>query len=330
MKNAGRVMPLPRGEYDGTVTYNLLDFVTYNGSSYICKKESMGNTPAENNEFWQILAQGGGTSVVIGDEAVEFTEAETRANIGSGEKLKTILGKLGKWYTDFKTVVFTGSYNDLFDKPQSLKNPNALTFTGAVTGNYDGSVAKSVAIPSVGNGTLTIQKNGANVQTFTANQSSNVTANITVPTNAADVGAVATSKVLTTKEQIEANTDATNVAGAVAVIDMVSQLSSELVGAPFPGVNYKASNIASINGYGKTYTATQDCAMIIKCGTANTSVPTNVSIDGVVVAASILASSSVTTYPCIFPPIYVKKGQTVATRNAAGQNYQIDFKPLIN
>ena len=37
------------------------------------------------------------------------------------------------------------------------------------------------SIPSVGNGTLTIQKNGTNVQTFTANQSGNATANIIVP-----------------------------------------------------------------------------------------------------------------------------------------------------
>ncbi len=37
-------------------------------------------------------------------------------------------------------------------------------------------------IPTVNNGTLTIQKNGTNVATFTANQSANATANITVPT----------------------------------------------------------------------------------------------------------------------------------------------------
>ena len=36
---------------------------------------------------------------------------------------------------------------------------------------------------SIGNGTLTIQKNGSNVASFGANASSNVTANITVPTN---------------------------------------------------------------------------------------------------------------------------------------------------
>lgn len=36
-------------------------------------------------------------------------------------------------------------------------------------------------IPTVNNATLTIQKNGSNVATFTANASSNVTANISVP-----------------------------------------------------------------------------------------------------------------------------------------------------
>ena len=34
------------------------------------------------------------------------------------------------------------------DIPSALPNPNALTFTGAVTGTYDGSAAKTVNIPS--------------------------------------------------------------------------------------------------------------------------------------------------------------------------------------
>lgn len=93
--------------------------------------------------------------------------------------------------------------------------------------------AKKTDIPSVGNGTLTIQKNGENVQTFTANQSGNITANITVPANAADVGAVATEKVLTTKEQINANMDASNVAGATAVKDMVGEINSNLTAQRF-------------------------------------------------------------------------------------------------
>ena len=53
------------------------------------------------------------------------------------------------------TVATSGSYNDLSNKP---------------------------TIPTVNNATLTIQKNGTTVKTFTANASSNVTADITVPT----------------------------------------------------------------------------------------------------------------------------------------------------
>lgn len=52
------------------------------------------------------------------------------------------------------TVATSGSYSDLSNKP---------------------------TIPVVNNATLTIQKNGTSVQTFSANQSTNATANITVP-----------------------------------------------------------------------------------------------------------------------------------------------------
>lgn len=61
-------------------------------------------------------------------------------------------------------------------------------------GNYNytlpsktGTFALTSDIPTVNNGTLTIQKNGTNVTTFTANQSSNATANITVPTKVSEL-----------------------------------------------------------------------------------------------------------------------------------------------
>ena len=57
-------------------------------------------------------------------------------------------------------VAFSGDYNDLINKP---------------------------TIPTVNNATLTIQKNGTTVSTFTANASTDVTANITVPTNTSDL-----------------------------------------------------------------------------------------------------------------------------------------------
>lgn len=49
------------------------------------------------------------------------------------------------------------------------------------------AVDKKYVDDSIKNGTLTIQKNGTNVQTFTANQSTNATANITVPTKTSEL-----------------------------------------------------------------------------------------------------------------------------------------------
>lgn len=77
------------------------------------------------------------------------------------------------------SVATSGSYNDLSNRPNSIKNPNALTFTGAVTGSYDGSAAKSVAIPSVGNGTITIKQAGTQKGTFSTNQSGDTTVELT-------------------------------------------------------------------------------------------------------------------------------------------------------
>ena len=51
----------------------------------------------------------------------------------------------------------------------------------------DAFIKNKPTIPTVGNATLTIQKNGTNVQTFTANATSNKTANITVPTATSDL-----------------------------------------------------------------------------------------------------------------------------------------------
>lgn len=52
--------------------------------------------------------------------------------------------------------------------------------------NLDAAI-RTIPQPTVNDGTLTIQKNGTSVATFTANQASNATANITVPVNTSDL-----------------------------------------------------------------------------------------------------------------------------------------------
>ena len=57
---------------------------------------------------------------VDADTAIEFTQAASRVNLVSGESIKTLFGKIMKWFADLKTVAFSGSYNDLSNKPTSL------------------------------------------------------------------------------------------------------------------------------------------------------------------------------------------------------------------
>ena len=69
----------------------------------------------------------------------------------------TITGK-----PSFATVATSGNYNDLSNKPTiptKLPTPNVLTFTGAVTGTWDGSAAKTVNIPSGSSYTLPLASN---------------------------------------------------------------------------------------------------------------------------------------------------------------------------
>ena len=91
-------------------------------------------------------------NVATNDQTPTYTEAITRSNLTSGEKLSIIFGKVMKWFSDLKSVAFSGSYNDLSDTP---------------------------TIPTVGNGTITFTQNGTSKGTITTNQSGNTTIALT-------------------------------------------------------------------------------------------------------------------------------------------------------
>ena len=95
--------------------------------------------------------------------------------------------------TDAGVTSFNGSTGAVtYTAPVTSVNGS----TGAVTVSVptatsdltnDSGFITSSDLPTVGNATLTIQKNGTNVQTFTANATSNKTANITVPTQTSEL-----------------------------------------------------------------------------------------------------------------------------------------------
>ena len=82
------------------------------------------------------------------------------ANIGGVSMLRGTDGKSAYQYA--QDGGYTGTETEFAAKlaeemPTTLPNPNALTFTGAVTGSYDGSAPLSVEIPSGGGGGSTVE-----------------------------------------------------------------------------------------------------------------------------------------------------------------------------
>lgn len=95
---------------------------------------------------------------------VDTASGETRFKVGDGSKKYSQLpfqdaATLGNYVPTTRKVNSKALSSDISltasdvgalpSTTTALKNPHALTFTGAVTGSYDGSAAKSVAIPSV-------------------------------------------------------------------------------------------------------------------------------------------------------------------------------------
>ena len=104
-------------------------------------------------------------SIIDDLEKPTFETATNRSNIVSGETISVLFGKIKKFFTDLKTVAFTGSYTDLSNKPTSMQNPNSLTLTmNGSSSSYNGasSASKSWYAPtSVGTAGYNLISNGS-------------------------------------------------------------------------------------------------------------------------------------------------------------------------
>lgn len=66
MASAGRILILPKGDYDSTKEYEMLDLVFHGGTSWLAKKSSVGVEPSDaNTEYWFKMCQSVDLSEVI-------------------------------------------------------------------------------------------------------------------------------------------------------------------------------------------------------------------------------------------------------------------------
>ena len=107
---------------------------------------------------------------------------------------------------------------------------------------YWRQLALTSQLPTVNNGTLTIQNNGATVATFSANQAGNTTANISVPT-------VNNGTLTIQKDGATVATFSANQAGNTTANITISEIHSQSVSGPGGWVRFK-SGIQIVFGAG--------------------------------------------------------------------------------
>ena len=118
--------------------------------------------------------------VATNDQTPTFPQAATRTNISSGEKLSVLFGKVKKWFADLKAVAFSGSYNDLSDKPEiptktsQLTNDSGFKTTDTTYSTMTGATASAagkaglVPAPDKGKQNAFLRGDGTFVRTSTS------------------------------------------------------------------------------------------------------------------------------------------------------------------
>lgn len=124
---AGRVMPIPKGPYDASAVYNILDMVTLNNKLWIAKQSNFSNQePVQTNEYW-MLAVDGTTDVKVLEQIIteKFTEYDG--------KFATIEEQLAATLTSVEQTVDTKLAT--YAKGEGLEF--GVTEAGILTVTYD-------------------------------------------------------------------------------------------------------------------------------------------------------------------------------------------------
>ena len=124
-----------------------------------------------------------------------------------------------------------------------------------------GALPNTTVIPTVNNGTLTIQKNGVSVGSFSANQAENKTINITVPTTASQINGVAVPKDIDDRiKELDSSLDA----GAGKFIQKISIVDGK--------IDAKTSTIVDYPTLDKINVNTSANYVIFDCGSSTSNI----------------------------------------------------------
>lgn len=148
-KALGKIGISYKGEYASNTAYERLDAVAHNGSTYLAIKDAPDGAPRDDKLNWIYLAKG--FSGDIGDSEIAFTEAENRENINTGESVKTVFGKIKKFFADLTAPAFAQmitSKDDLLATKATGYVPDAKAVADAVS-EVNGKLSMNSGIDNI-------------------------------------------------------------------------------------------------------------------------------------------------------------------------------------
>jgi len=126
-KPIGRVLLMPKGDYNATAIYYLLDLVRYDGKTWVCKVDgTTGVTPVEGTE-WSYISENGkdGTDGTDGTDGQDGTDGRGISSIAKTgvDPLNPLVDIYTITYTDGTTTTFNvtngqnggGSGGDMYE-----------------------------------------------------------------------------------------------------------------------------------------------------------------------------------------------------------------------
>lgn len=129
--NLGRVLIIPKGEWSFVNQYNKLDLVSYNGSSFVCKRDEVIGTPLTDATTWMIVAQKG-DSFTYGDltdlQKKEISQDATIAAeraAGYAQDVRDYLGYIAN--SDNPSEVLVSQVTQLFQTSGRIDRVSDLT-----------------------------------------------------------------------------------------------------------------------------------------------------------------------------------------------------------
>lgn len=158
-----------------------------NDAGYLTQHQSLANYP-KKTELANVATSGDYTDL-INTPTIPSTEGlatETYVQSKIAEVVNSAPGTLDTLNELAQALGNDPNFATTMATELGKKANTANLATVATSGSYN-DLSNTPAIPSVGNGTLTIQKNGTSAGTFTANATTDETINIIVPTKVSEL-----------------------------------------------------------------------------------------------------------------------------------------------